>query len=455
MRDIVVLALVGAGALTALRRPWIGVLLWTWLSIMNPHRLTYGAAYAAPVALIAALATVIGLIFSRERQSPFQGAPAWWLFALTLWITISWLMGIDIEGQQPMWERVMKIYFMTFVALMLLVTKERIIAFACVTLGSLAVLSVKGGIFTVATGGQYRVWGPPDSFIEGNNEFALATVVAIPMLHFLQLQLAKPWMRYAMTAVILLCVAAAVGSYSRGALLALLAMGGVFWWRSRHKALIGGLIVVAAITLSALMPAEWWNRMQTINEYSEDESAMGRINAWLVAWRVAETHFFGAGMSYQYSALFSQFGTYEDIVRAAHSIYFEILGNHGIIGLLLYLALWISAYRSAGWLRKNATKHDPDAKWAADLGAMAQASIASFAVGGAFLSLSYFDLPYNILVMIVLTRSWVERRAIGQKTSTLQPATAANQDAAPARDQHPARAPSFAATLRSWPTTKT
>jgi putative inorganic carbon (hco3(-)) transporter len=449
MRDLLVLTLVGVGALAALRRPWIGVLLWTWLSIMNPHRLTYGVAYAAPLALIAAMATVAGLLFTRERQSPFQGAPTWWLLVLAAWITISWLMGVDLQGQQPMWERVMKIFFMTFVALALLVTKQRIIAFACVTLGSLAVLSVKGGIFTLATGGQYRVWGPPDSFIEGNNEFALATVVAIPMLHFLQLQLPKRWMRYAMTVPMLLCVAAAVGSYSRGALLALVAMGVVFWWRGRHKVLIGGLIVVAAIALSALMPAEWWGRMQTINEYNDDESAMGRINAWLVAWRVAQTHFFGAGMSYQYAAIFNEYGTYENIVRAAHSIYFEILGNHGVIGLALYLALWISAYRSAGWLRKNAAKLDPAAKWAADLGAMAQASIASFAVGGAFLSLSYFDLPYNILVMIVLTRQWVERRAWELERRAPEPASNANQDATPVRDERPARARSFSATLRT------
>jgi hypothetical protein len=42
---------------------------------------------------------------------------------------------------------------------------------------------------------------------------------------------------------------------------------------------------------------------------------------------------------------------------------------------------------------------------------MMQVSLVGYAVGGAFLSLPYFDLPYNIMVMVVLARKWVERRA--------------------------------------------
>ena len=79
------------------------------------------------------------------------------------------------------------------------------------------------------------------------------------------------------------------------------------------------------------------------------------------------------------------------------------------MGLFLYLGLWISTYRSAGWLRKSATVHS-ETQWAAVLGSMTQVSLVGFAVGGAFLSLSYFDLPYNLMVMVVLARVWVEKQ---------------------------------------------
>src|SRR6056297_3311494 len=139
MRDLLILAIVAVGAFIALRRPWVGVMLWNWLSIMNPHRFAWGIAYSAPLAAAAAGSTLLGLLFTRDRQSPFQGAPAWWFAAFTVWITITWVGGIDPSGDYPQWDKVIKIYLMTFVALALLITRLQILLFAAVTAGSIAV----------------------------------------------------------------------------------------------------------------------------------------------------------------------------------------------------------------------------------------------------------------------------------------------------------------------------
>lgn len=410
MRDLLILSIVLPVAIMALRRPWVGVLLWTWLSIMNPHRYSWGIAYEAPLASIAAGCTVLGLLMTKEKQSPFQGTPVKIFVLLAAWITLSWLLGIDVEGDYPQWSKVMKIYFMTLVALSLLRTKLQINAFAWVTVGSLAFLGAKGGIFTILSGGSHRVWGPPESFIADNNHFALALVMMIPLLYMLQQGLTKHWHRVAATTVMLLCAASALGSHSRGGLLAIGAMTLMFWWRSQKKGSLGIGIIVAAALLLPFMPEEWWARMNTIEQYEEDTSALGRLNAWHVATQVALNHFFGGGMSYQHPIFFNLYGLYDNVPRAAHSIYFQILGNHGFIGLALYLALWITTYRWAGWLRKNAPDI-PQAQWAKTLGSMVQVSLVGFAAGGAFLSLAYFDLSYDMMVMVVLTRRWVETRA--------------------------------------------
>lgn len=407
MRDIVILAIVAAGALMALKRPWIGVMLWTWLSLMNPHRYAWGISYDAPLAAIAACVTLLGVLTTAERRSPFQGAPVWMFLGLVLWVTISFLMGIDVEADYPQWTKVMKIYLMIFVALVLLQNKHHIMTFAWVTAFSLALLGAKGGLFTVLHGGSYRVWGPPGSFIEDNNEFALALVMTIPLLRFLQLQIVARWLRYAMTGVILLCAAAALGSHSRGGLLAIVAMSAVFWWRSQKKLQVGILIILASLVLLPMMPDEWWSRMESIGDYEQDESAQGRLYAWRVAWEVAIHHVFGAGMSFQHPIIFSLYGSGGNI--AAHSIYFQVLGNHGFGGLVLFIGLWVSTYRCAGWLRTKSHPH-PEATWAGDLGAMVQVSLVGYLVGGAFLSLSYFDLPYNMMVLVVLARTWVQNR---------------------------------------------
>ena len=198
MRDLALMAVICIWALLALKRPWLGIMLWTFVSIVNPHRYTYGFAYSAPVAQIAAIAVLVGLLLTKDRESPFKGAPAVWLALFTVWITISWLMGIDPEGDYYQWNKVMKVFFMIFIGFAVLRQKQHILALAWVSAGSIALLGAKGGFFTLMTGGNYRVWGPPGSFIEDNNEFALACVIAIPILRFLQLQLSTRLARHGM-----------------------------------------------------------------------------------------------------------------------------------------------------------------------------------------------------------------------------------------------------------------
>ena len=135
---------------------------------------------------------------------------------------------------------------------------------------------------------------------------------------------------------------------------------------------------------------------------------MGRINAWWMAWNLAVDRPFGGGYDIYWPAIFARYAPNPN-VHAAHSIYFQVLGEHGFVGLGLFLLLWIMAWRTAGYLRRTGPLL-PATQWTADLGAMTQASLAGYAVGGAFLSLSYWDLPYNLLVLAVVGRRWLERK---------------------------------------------
>lgn len=406
LRDIVIAAIILVVGLYALRRAWIGVMLWTWVSTMSPHRYAWGALSTAPVAAFAAGITLFGLVTTKERRSPFIGTPVTVFTLFVIWMTLSWLMGRDVSGDYWQWNKCIKIFFMLYVTLALIQTKEHIMAFAWVLIGSLAILGAKGGFFTLITLGNHRVFGPPGSFIEDNNEFALALIMTIPLIYFLSLQVTKKVWRNILNIVMLLCAVSAFGSYSRGALLAIAGMGAVFWWRSPKKGEVAIFIVIIAILMLPMLPEQWWDRMHTISTYQSDDSAMGRLNAWGVAWEVALHNLFGAGMHYQYQDFFTLYGTYDALVRAAHSIYFQILGNHGFIGLFLFILLWITTYREAGWLRKNANS-DPATLWAAQLGTMAQVSLIGYIVGGTFLSLAYFDLPYNTMALVVMTKKWV------------------------------------------------
>lgn len=415
MRDILLMSIMLVGVVAALRKPWVGVMLWTWVSTMNPHRFTYGFAYSMPVAAIAAAAVLLALFFTKERSSPFKAAPPVILLLFCIWITLSWLFGMAPAEDYEQWKKVMKIFLMIFVTLMLLHSKTHIMAFVWVAAGSLALLGAKGGAFTIATAGAYRVWGPQGTFIEENNAFAVGLIMTIPLMRFLQLQLQSRWGRLALTLVMVLLAAAALGSQSRGAVLALAAMSVVLWLRQRNnKFLIGIVMVMAAMVLVAFMPESWEARIATIRTYDQDLSAMGRIAAWEVAWRVAQDRPLGVGMLAARPELFLKYSSYlamlDGHTPVAHSIYFQMLGQHGFVGLGLFLGLWLATWRIAASIRKQAKKL-PEAQWCADLAAMAQVSFVGYFAGGAFLDLAYFDLPYNIMVMVVLCKAWMKKRA--------------------------------------------
>ncbi len=410
MRDIALALIVLPWCAVSLRYPFAGALLWAWVSLMNPHRLTFGFMFDAPLAQLVALCIFVGIFTTQEKRKPLVGAPAVWLMVFVLWMCFTTAAAINKEASFEMLIKVLKIDLMIFVTLALVRTRREIIALAWVMGISLAFYGVKGGLFTLLTGGVSRVYGPSGSYIAENNALAAALIMTIPLLRFLQTTLEKSWQRWAMTGTMLLCAVSVLGSHSRGAMLSIAAMATLLWWRGKNKLVTAGLLVLMVLAVLPLMPEAWWARMETIETYEEDRSAMGRIGAWTMATNLALDRIIGGGYAIWRADLFARYSPDAPLVVSAHSIYFHVIGEHGFIGLFIYLSMWLSAYLSAGWLRKHAAKQ-PETQWAATLGGMCQVSIVGFGVGGAFLSLTYYDLPYNFLILIVAARWWVQSGA--------------------------------------------
>ncbi len=406
LRDLLLFAILAPGCLMTLRFPFVGVLLWIWISTMNPHRLSYGYMFDAPVAMAIALCILVGMLRNPEKRNPFVAPPVTWFAVLIGWMCLTTLLAIHPNSSLNMLEKMLKINLMIFVTLMLVRSKREIIAVAWVLALSVAFYGIKGGAFTLLTGGAYRVWGPNGTYIQENNALAVALIITVPLLRFLQTQLEKRWQRWAMTGAMLLCAASILGSHSRGALLSICAMLAVLWWRGKNKLPTALILVLAGGFALSMMPEHWWQRMETIQTYEEDRSAMGRLNAWEMAYNIAKDRIFGGGFSIWRPDVFAKYAPDPTFVVSAHSIYFHMLGEHGFIGLTIYLCLWVSTWMSAGWLRKQG-KAEPQLDWCLQLGSMIQVSLVGFAIGGAFLSLAYYDFPLNLMVLAAAARWWV------------------------------------------------
>jgi len=407
MRDIA-LTLVFAGILPlALRHTWVGVLLWTWFSLMNPHRMTWGFAIEMPFAAIAAGATLLSVIWNQKVLNVPRDAAVVALVMFVAWMCVTTVFAILPERSLVDLEKALKIQLMTFIALIALRERKHIEYFIWVNVVSLGFYGVKGGLFTIASGGGSRVWGPNDSMIEGNNEIGLALVMTIPFIYFLRLVATRVWVRRGLLVMMLLCAAAVLGTQSRGAFLAFVAMGLVLWLRSPKKAVGGVVIAAAGVLLIMFMPESWEERMRTITEYQGDASAQGRLNAWSAAINIANDRLTGGGFAIETRVVFEKYAPVPDVIFTAHSIYFQALGEQGWIGLLLFLAIGVFAFRNAARMRRLGRQRE-ETMWVYHLGGMIQVSMIGYAVGGAFLSLTYFDLSYNFLVLAVVCNRWMQ-----------------------------------------------
>lgn len=432
MRDAIMFLLVFGSIPFIFKRPAMGVLVFTWLSLMNPHRLTYGAAYDFPFAALIAVITALSLVLNKQPKSFPRTPVTIVLLVFSGWMTFTSFFALEPDLVWLEWNRVIKTMFMVFVSFMALNTEKDLKQFVWVVALSLGIYGLKGGLFVLGTGGNYRVYGPDGSYIAENNSMALALVTILPLIWYLRGQVKNKWISLFMLGVTVMTAVSAVGSYSRGALVGGAAMLGFLWLKSKNKAVTAVAVVAMVGLVFFIMPAQWFDRMDTISEYKEDDSAMGRINAWQFAINVANHNILGGGFNVFSMRQFAIYAPNPLDYHVAHSIYFQVLGDHGYLGLAMFLTLLVMVWRTGSRVIRFCGAAS-ELKWAADLAKMSQVCVIGYAISGAFLSLAYFDLYYDIIIILVVLEKFLflkrENGGIGKPYIPLPPRVSKNKRA--------------------------
>ena len=383
---------------------------------MNPHRLGWGFAYNFPFAFVAGIGSITAVFVSRKKLIFFWVPAMGWLLFFNLWMLITSIFSLQAEDSWLQFEKVAKIQLMTFITLWIMHDREKIHLFVWIIVFSIGYYGIKGGIFTLISGGGAHVLGPTGSFISGNTEIGLALVMILPLVWYLYLNTLQLWIRFGLIASMFLIPIAILGTQSRGALVAIAAIGLFLWIKSRKKLILFGVMVFFIPFLFMLMPQTWHDRMNSMKNHEEDASAIGRIQAWTFAYDLAvERPLVGGGFEafnpvnyehYSPNLVGQGTGLYHDV----HSIYFEVLGEHGFVGLGVFLTLGFIYWRTASKIMRL-TKTSIQNKWAYDFAGMTQVSLVGYAVGGAFLGLAYFDLIYHLFAMLILVLRIVETQS--------------------------------------------
>ena len=396
MRDNVVLIFITGCIIAALKKPWLGVLSLAIFSYLNPHAYAWGFVRSLPLYYVLFLVVAFRTFTAKDKQPLPKDwritvfVLLWMYFAITS--TQAYLPDI---AWRKYWY-VTKIYLPFYFTLILINTRYKLYCLIVTIGASIGIVAVKGGIFAILTGFSHRVYGPPNTQFEENNLFALAMLICIPLLLIWQKETLNPWFKKGILLSIPIIYAASLSSWSRGALLTMVALTLMLIWHSKRKYLAIPLAFVGAFFVKDYLPQEWFGRMNTIETYQKDASAMGRIEVWTDGWNHTLEHpLVGSGFE----------GWMWVTERDWHSSYVEMFSEHGFIAFGLWLSLILGTLISLTTLPKK-TRHIEGMEWVTNYCFMLRASLVCYMVGGSFLGLSYWDLLFHLIFISVLVKKF-------------------------------------------------
>jgi probable O-glycosylation ligase (exosortase A-associated) len=419
MRDLFFVALLPLMLYAMAKRPFIAVGMWIWTAMFFPNAWLYGFANAPRYNLIFTGIAMLGYLVLRDKPKVRFGAIGGLVLLFFLWTTASTMMTDGLpDVTWEYWSRFAKV-FLLFVFVLLVVDKKLHVDFFlwCVVM-SIGFYGCLEALKFIASGGGHKIEGFSGHVLGDRNELALAFVMTLPICAYLlgQYGPSSKIIRFGLLGAMGLLVAAVVGTQSRGGFVALLGLAAYYFVKSDRKVLLAIATGVLVLGMSYVVSAEWTSRMDTIGEANADASFMGRVVAWKLSFIMATRHpFFGGGfktleffpMWHSLSQDFFSFPFFytgdalpdPNRGRAAHSVYFQVLGDHGFAGLAIYLFMLAKVFVTTRAVAIRA-RLCADTAWIATLATMLQLCLFAFCLGGAALSFAYFDLLFAICALV-------------------------------------------------------
>ncbi|MBL8706482.1 MAG: putative O-glycosylation ligase, exosortase A system-associated [Rhodospirillales bacterium] len=403
----------------------VGILAWTWLTLQNPHQVI---GVDLPLNLAIVIACVIGLITNRKRATVWADGTVILMMLLLLHSGLTTMLALSPDYSYPYFDRMWKTMALAGFIVLFMQNRTRLQALVWVIVASIGMLALKGSAFSILTAGQFRVWGPIGSQIHDNNHFAGAICMTIPLCFYLVATTKNAMVKLALRCLGWSLPLAALFTYSRGGLLTLLAVAGCYFLQTKRKLPMVIAAVAVFLVLLPMMPSHWLDRMNSISETigdssKADESVQGRFNAWYVYSRVAmDRPLIGGG--FRAPELQGVWNTYlnTDNAKAAHNNIFQVLGEHGFLGLGLYFLIILLAFKNVAAIIVR-TRHIPELGWSRSLAIACGISLFAYMVAGLTVSIPYYDLFIVLVVFIASLRRLVVQQ-ISSRERARNPADA-------------------------------
>jgi probable O-glycosylation ligase (exosortase A-associated) len=432
MRGLALLLALPFFLFVAFKKPFIALALWVWAALVPPHIWSFGGlATSVRWNMLFALVTIFGFVISKEKKNP-----SCTLFVLgCLFFIHTTITTIVNYGDGPYnwlrWDWFMRVFLLFVFLCFMLKKKIHFEAIAWAVVLSFSFKAFIEGAKVLSSGGGHNIFGITPGFND-NNLSALAALMGIGFILFLIDQYKDNIrLKYPLLALLFFNVLFVLGSDSRGGFVGLVILGAFYFMKTKHKFKVGLVQLIIGIVGIGLMSADWTERMDTISEAGDDGSFMGRVMSWKLAIIMAiRSPIVGGGFDSTFtnratinslitdwdivSFIPSSQLEFGDVVFVAHSVYFQVLADHGFVGLFLYLGMLMTAYFSLTKIYKQS-----QVDWHKNLAEKLKLSLIVFMVAGGALSSAYNDLIFTILGCTA-TLGLLDKKAEKQSNSSTE-----------------------------------
>lgn len=430
MRDLMMLGAMLILVPLSFRNTFAAYLLWGWSGLIAVQSYLYGFMRSVPNVQIFAVITLMLVLLGKDKEKdpyPSNGTTVLMVLFSFHCIMAAWSAYPWLARNWELCSNVLKTVLFCLVMPMVITKRYRFHALLVAVVIGVSFHGLIDGLKFIASGGGHRAIGIQK--LGDNNHMAMILIMAMPLLIYLFQYAKYKVAQLAYGAVFFITCLAIIATGSRGALITLLAVGAWLILLSRRKFLSITLASLVVALIVAFAPANWSERMSTIQTAEQDSSFMGRVIAWKRASAIAVEHpVFGGGFhAGQDPQLFLEFNNKQGLLgfvdtplghypAATHSIYFEILGDLGFLGLILFMLLMFYPFWIRIQIKQLAKKMGQSGVWAQDCCDMLAASMVAFLIGGAALSAAYFELPYIMVMMMQVLYLIVKRESDSNPT---------------------------------------
>jgi probable O-glycosylation ligase (exosortase A-associated) len=413
------------------RRPFIFVLTYIYIDIVSPQRITYYLLNSVPISMIAAgLAVLAWLVVDDKKDARFAPRQALILLLLIYCGLTTRTADFPSEAAEK-WAWVWKnLAFAVFLPLTLR-TKLRIEALLLFVVLSASSIIIVGGIKTLASGGGYGELNLMVTNNSGLYEGSIISAVAISIIPIV-LWFARhgtifppDWKVWTFCgALTFACLLMPVGTSARTGLLCIAFLAVLMLREVKRKVLYLAALGLVGVMAVPFLPSAFSERMGTIKTYQADESASTRLAVWQWTWDYAKANPFGGGFeAYMQNRIrydtvqvsregagntVQRASTVVDKSRAYHSSYFEMLGEQGYPGLLLWLLI-----NGIGVVRMEVLRRrykEGEFAWAGSLACALQHAHLIYLLGGAFVGIAFQSFLFMLLGAQIGLDTYLSRR---------------------------------------------